>query len=69
MATNVSKVEINAPLNKVWHALTNPALVKKWQYGSELTVDWKVGSEIRFRTEWEGKIFEQWGTLLEFELN
>jgi len=31
MATNISKVEINAPLNKVWHALTNPALVKKWQ--------------------------------------
>jgi len=34
-----------------------------------MTTDWKVGSEIRFRTEWEGKIFEQWGILLEFEPN
>jgi len=69
MATNISKIEINAHLNKVWHALTNPALVKQWQYGSELTTDWKIGSEIRFRTEWGGKIFEQWGTLLEFVPN
>jgi len=42
-----------------------PELVKKWQYGSDLITDWKLGSEIRFRTEWEGKVFEQWGKVLE----
>ena len=31
--------------------------------------DWKVGSDIRFKTEWEGKIFEQWGKILEIRQN
>ena len=56
---------IKAPVQKVWDALTMPELVKQWQYGSDLITDWKPGSEIRFRTEWEGKVFEQWGKILE----
>ena len=31
--------------------------------------DWKVVSDIRFKTEWEGKIFEQWGKILEIRQN
>ena len=69
MATNISRLTINASKEKVWEALTEPEKVKAWQYGSELTTDWKVGNEIRFKSEWEGKIFEQWGTILEFEPN
>ena len=69
MATNVSVIKINAPVNKVWDALTKPELVKKWQYGSELITDWNVGSTIRFRTEWEGKVFEQWGAILDVVQN
>lgn len=69
MATNISRLTVNAPKEKVWEALTEPEKVKAWQYGSELTTDWKVGNEIRFTSEWEGQIFEQWGTVLEFEPN
>jgi uncharacterized protein YndB with AHSA1/START domain len=65
MASNRSVVNINAPLQKVWDALTKPELVKQWQYGSKLITDWKPGSSIRFVTEWDGKVFEQWGTLVE----
>ena len=65
MATNISVINIEAPLQRVWDTLTNPELVKKWQYGSELNTDWNVGSSIRFRTEWEGTVFEQWGKVLE----
>ncbi len=65
MATNISSILINSPVEKVWNVLTQPSLVKKWQYGSDLITDWKVGSDIRFRTEWEGKWFEQWGKVLE----
>lgn len=65
MATNISTIVLNAPVEKVWNALTQPALVKQWQYGSDLITDWKVGNEIRFRNEWEGQVFEQWGTVLE----
>jgi len=65
MATNISKIVLNAPVEKVWNALTQPELVKQWQYGSDLITDWKIGNEIRFRNEWEGQVFEQWGTVLE----
>lgn len=67
MVTNISTININASAQKVWGALTKPGLVKQWQYGSDLLTDWKVGNEIRFRSEWEGKIFEQWGKILEVE--
>ncbi|MCB9351420.1 MAG: SRPBCC domain-containing protein [Lewinellaceae bacterium] len=66
MATNISKLNIKAPVSKVWDSLTNPEKVKLWQYGSVLTTDWKEGGAIRFATEWEGQIFEQWGVVLEF---
>ena len=69
MATNISKLIINASTEQVWDALTNPEKVKAWQYGSELITEWKVGNEIRFKSEWEGQIFEQWGEVLEFEPN
>ncbi|KAF2515408.1 SRPBCC domain-containing protein [Flavobacterium zhairuonense] len=69
MATNISTIILNAPVEKVWNALTNPELVKQWQYGSDLITDWKTGNEIRFRNEWEGQVFEQWGTVLEVVLN
>ena len=65
MATNISKLTIKAPSSKVWDALTNPEKIKLWQYGSELTTDWTEGSEIQFKSEWEGQTFEQWGTVLE----
>ncbi|MCB9309857.1 MAG: SRPBCC domain-containing protein [Lewinellaceae bacterium] len=67
MATNISRLNLNATKAKAWEALTDPVMVKAWQYGSELITDWKVGNEIRFKTEWQGQIFEQWGTVLHFE--
>lgn len=69
MATNISTIKINAPKQKVWDALTNPVLVKLWQYGSDMITNWEVGNDIRFTTEWEGKIFEQWGKILEIQPN
>jgi uncharacterized protein YndB with AHSA1/START domain len=67
MATNISTLTIHATPEKVWNTLTQAELVKQWQYGSELLTDWKPGSPIRFRTAWEDKVFEQWGTVLEFD--
>ncbi len=67
MARNISRITINAPKEKLWEALTSIAGVKQWQFGSDLITDWKPGSAIRFRTVWEDKVFEQWGTVLEFK--
>lgn len=66
MATNISRIGIQAAPQKVWTILTDPVFVKLWQYGSDLQTSWEVGSKIKFVTEWEGKVFEQWGTVLEF---
>jgi uncharacterized protein YndB with AHSA1/START domain len=66
MKTSDSTVEINAPAKLVWRALTMAEFVKQWQYGSELITTWNVGSSIVFRNEWDGKVFEQKGTVLEF---
>ena len=65
MPTNISTLIIKAPVEKVWDILTKPELVKQWQYGSDVITDWKPGGAIRFRTEWEDKVFEQWGKMLE----
>jgi len=67
MATNTSAIIINASTQKVFNALTNPALIKLWQYGRVVTTNWKPGSEIKFRTEGGGNVLEQWGTVLEMK--
>jgi uncharacterized protein YndB with AHSA1/START domain len=67
MATNISTLKINATIQRVWDTLTRPELVKLWQYGSDLITTWEAGGDIRFRTEWEGKVFEQWGKVLEVQ--
>jgi uncharacterized protein YndB with AHSA1/START domain len=64
--TSDSTVKIRAPAKKVWLALTSPGLVKQWQYGSDLLTTWEVGTPIVFRNEWNGQVFEQKGTVLEF---
>ena len=66
MKTTESVVKIRAPASKVWLALTLPDLVKQWQYGSDLLTTWKRGAPIIFRNEWNGQVFEQKGTVLEF---
>jgi uncharacterized protein YndB with AHSA1/START domain len=67
MATNISTITINASLQKVWYTVTKPEWVKLWQYGSEFMTTWKIGSDIKFSTAWEDKVFEQWGKVLAFQ--
>jgi uncharacterized protein YndB with AHSA1/START domain len=65
MATNISIITVHAPIEKLWDTLKKPELVKLWQYGSDLITTWEPGTAIRFKTEWQGKILEQWGHVLE----
>jgi uncharacterized protein YndB with AHSA1/START domain len=51
----------------VWDALTNPEKIKVYLFGTETISDWKAGSPIIFRGEWEGKAYEDKGTILEIE--
>ena len=42
-------IDINAEPSKVWDALTDPAIIKKYLFGTETITDWMVGSEIIFQ--------------------
>jgi len=63
--TGKVNAEIDAPASKVWDALTKPELIKQYFFGTEAISDWKKGSRLYFRGEWEGKKYEDKGTILE----
>ncbi len=60
-------VSIKAPASKVWEALTSPELIKQYLFGTNVISDWEVGSPIRFAGTWDGKEYEDKGTILKFE--
>ena len=60
-------VEIKAPISKVWKALVEPEQIKKYLFGTDTKSDWKVGSPIIFSGVWEGKAYEDKGTILAIE--
>lgn len=58
---------INAPVSKVWQALVNPEIIKQYLFDTEVITDWKVGSPITYKGQWQGKAFEDKGKILEIE--
>ena len=67
--TGEVSIIIDAPASKVWDALTNPELIKQYFFNTNAISDWKEGSPIRFKGEYEGKSYEDKGTILEVEPN
>ena len=63
----VAETEINASPGRVWNALTDPAQIKEYMFGSRVTTDWKQGSPIVWKGEYEGRKFEDRGQILEIE--
>ena len=58
---------INATADKVWNALTNPEMIKKYMFGTTVISEWKEGSKIVWKGEWEGKSYEDKGKILQLE--
>ena len=52
MITN--SITINAPAEKVWDALVNPEQTKKYMFGCKTVSDWKPGSELLWKGNYEG---------------
>ena len=65
MAT--AETDIHAPRSKVWRALTDPDQIRKYMFGSKVETDWKPGSRITWKGEYEGKKYEDKGEILEVE--
>ncbi len=60
---------INASADKVWDALTNPATIKKYMFGTTVASDFKAGSPITWKGEFKGKSYEDKGKILEASAN
>lgn len=60
------KFEFKAPKSKVWAALTKAEIIKQYFFGTNLVTNWKVGSPILWKGEWEGKAYEDKGKVLAF---
>ena len=46
---------INASPQKIWDALINPEKTKIYMFGCETVSDWKVGSQLLWKGNYEGK--------------
>src|SRR4029450_11279796 len=65
--TAKAKTTIHAPASKVWDAIITPDLIKHYLFGTDVISDWKVGSPIVYKGEWDGKAFEEKGKILKLE--
>jgi uncharacterized protein YndB with AHSA1/START domain len=64
-----SEIDVNAPAERVWSALTDPAALRQFMFGSTVASSWKVGSPITFKGEWKGQAYEDKGVIQEFTPN
>jgi len=48
-------IQINAPIGRVWDALVNPEMTKIYMFGCEAVSDWKPGSPLLWKGQYEGK--------------
>ncbi|MDQ2806856.1 MAG: SRPBCC domain-containing protein [Chloroflexota bacterium] len=58
---------INVPRADVWDALTDPAVIKQFMFGTDAVSEWKVGSAIVWHGMWEGKAYEDKGVILRID--
>jgi uncharacterized protein YndB with AHSA1/START domain len=56
---------IHASPEKVWETLTNPALISQYLFGAQTLTNWKVGSDILFKINFEGQEFTDKGIVVE----
>lgn len=62
-----SSVVINAASTEVWNALVDPDAIRQFMFGTEVVADWREGSPIFWRGEWQGKPYEDKGMILELD--
>jgi uncharacterized protein YndB with AHSA1/START domain len=56
---------INASSADVWQALVTPAAIERYMFRTSVISDWVVGSEIVWRSTWEGRAYEDKGIILQ----
>jgi uncharacterized protein YndB with AHSA1/START domain len=59
-----AEVTIAAPASAVWVALTDPAQIKEYMFGSTVETDWQPGSPITWSGEYDGHRYRDKGEIV-----
>lgn len=62
-----ARTEVDAPPARVWAALTDPNLVAAYMFGTTIDTDWTPGSRIVWKGEYQGRSYEDHGTVLDVQ--
>lgn len=62
--TSTNSISIHAPVDKVWKALIDPEQIRQYLFGTTAISDWKKGSAITYKGEWQGKQYEDKGEII-----
>jgi uncharacterized protein YndB with AHSA1/START domain len=62
-----AEVDVSAPRRDVWALLTSSGSHPEILMGAEVVSDWRLGSRIVWRGEWQGKPFEDHGRVIELD--
>ena len=65
--TATASITTTATPAKIWDALTDPELVKEYLFGARVESDWEKGSKLLYKGDWNGKPYEDGGTILDIE--
>ena len=64
---STASTAVRAPAARVWEALTDPAQIKQYMLGADVVADWRPGSPIVWKGEYEGRRYEDKGTILDVD--
>jgi uncharacterized protein YndB with AHSA1/START domain len=62
-----ASIIIAAPVQEVWKALVDPAAIKEYMFGTNVSSDFREGSPIVWKGEWQGRSYEDKGVILRLE--
>lgn len=65
--TTSHRIQIDAPPERVWEALTTPDQISQWFFGVNTESDWTVGSMLVHRGEYQGRAYQDKGEILELD--
>ena len=60
-------IEIEATAARVWEALTNPRLIKRYMMGADVQTDWEVGHPISWSGNYQGNAYLDKGVVMAIE--
>jgi uncharacterized protein YndB with AHSA1/START domain len=64
MYTATASLVISASLTRIWEAMTDPAVIREYLDGVEVTSDWKIGGAITYHGVRDGATLEGKGVIL-----